>query len=49
MVILLVAITNYTRSNNEPFDNNSIDYGGGENQENIGAAAHVKNYNINNL
>lgn len=48
MVILLVAITNFTRSNNEPFDNNNIDYGGGENQENNGAA-HVKNYNINNL
>ncbi|XP_025198372.1 zinc finger protein-like 1 homolog [Melanaphis sacchari] len=50
IVILLVAITSYTRSNNEPFDNNSIDYAGDEIENNDnGAAKNLKSFNINNL
>jgi len=49
-VVLLVAITSYTRSNNEPFDNNSIDYAGEDIESNGGGAAtNLKMYNINNL
>ncbi|XP_022172907.1 zinc finger protein-like 1 isoform X1 [Myzus persicae] len=50
IVVLLVAITSYTRSNNEPFDNNSIDYAGDEIENNGGGAAtNLKSFNVNNL
>lgn len=48
IVILLLAITSYTRSNNEPFDSNSIDYGG-DSDKSVDAVVNLKNYNINNL
>lgn len=47
IVILLVAITSYTRSNNEPFDNNSIDYGGEDYPNKINDESNLKSYNIN--
>ncbi|XP_026816361.1 zinc finger protein-like 1 [Rhopalosiphum maidis] len=50
IVVLLVAITSYTRSNNEPFDNNSIDYAGDDIENNVGSAAtNLKSFNVNNL
>jgi len=49
-VVLLVAITSYTRSNNEPFDNNSIDYAGADIENNgDGVATNLKSFNVNNL
>lgn len=49
-MVLLVAITSYTRSNNEPFDNNSIDYAGNDNENNNdGVATNLKSFNVNNL
>ncbi|CAH1731618.1 unnamed protein product [Aphis gossypii] len=50
IVVLLIAITSYTRSNNEPFDNNSIDYAGDDIEKiSGGAATNLKSFNTNNL
>lgn len=49
-MVLLIAITSYTRSNNEPFDNNSIDYAGDDIEKiSSGAATNLKSFNTNNL
>jgi heme/copper-type cytochrome/quinol oxidase subunit 2 len=47
IVFLLLVITSYTRSSNEPFNNNSIDYAGEDDLNKINDESNLKIYNIN--